>query len=165
MPKEQTYTLRELAGAVNAWCETHSVAPLNAQAADELNERSIRYYRTLGLVDAPRGGGAGAGYGEKHFLQLVAIRLLQAQGQPLRKIQELLYGRTLEDLLEIRRRGLKEARPQAGDIPSFEFSPREQWHVIGLDARFALLSRSGPAPSPGQLAAIRQILHPEHSPR
>src|SRR3954464_13335721 len=98
MPQEESFTLRSLTTAVNAWCEDHSVAPLNAQAADELNERSIRYYRTLGLVDPPRAGGAGAGYGEIHFLQLIAIRLLQAQGQPLRKIQELLYGRTLGDL-------------------------------------------------------------------
>src|SRR4051812_16202973 len=97
----ESFSLEELSDRINAWCGEHAIQPANGQAGVAVSERNIRYYRTLGLVDAPDGGG----YGEKQLLQLTAIRLLQAQGLPLRRIRDLLYGRSLEDLREIRRRG------------------------------------------------------------
>ena len=151
----ETRTVAELATAVNIWCAAHGVEPMNGQAAGELNERSVRYYRTLGLIDGSSGGTRG--YGEKHFLQLVAIRVLQAQGLPLRKIQELLYGRTLADLREIQRRGVREL-PAARRPKAVGFAPFEQWQLLGLTADFALVSRSGAVPTREQLEAIRQIL-------
>src|SRR5687767_5250701 len=101
---ETLQTLTEIAAAVNRWCADHGIVPANGQSADELSERNIRFYRTTGLVDAPLAGG-GQGYGEKHELQLTGIRLLQAEGLPLRKIRELLFGRTVEELREMRERG------------------------------------------------------------
>src|SRR4051794_40239226 len=158
MPAAASYTLPELAGAVNTWCERHEVAPLSGQASGELNERSIRYYRTLGLVDPPQNGGATSGYGELHFLQLLAIRLLQSQGQPLRRIQELLYGRSIAELREIRRRGMEERGKLRDRQEQRGFPFREQWQVFGLGEEFALLSRSGALPKREQLEAIREIL-------
>src|SRR4051812_17369597 len=102
-------SLEELSQCINAWCEAEGIVPASGQAGEVVSERTIRYYRTLGLVDAPEGGG----YGEKHLLQLTAIRLLQAQGLALRRIRELLYGRSLKELQEIRRRGLAESRATA----------------------------------------------------
>jgi len=150
-------TVAELAIAVNAWCAEHAVEPMSGQTGEEVNERSIRYYRTLGLIDGPDGRPAGRGYGEKHFLQLAAIRVLQAQGLPLRKIQELLYGRTVADLREIQRRGAREM-PVARRGQAAGFAAFEQWQVLGLTEDFALVSRSGAAPSRDQLEAIRRIL-------
>ena len=75
---EELLTLNELAAAVNGWCAEHGIVPANGQAADELNERNIRFYRTSGLVDAPLSGG-GRGYGEKHRLQLIGIRLMRPE--------------------------------------------------------------------------------------
>ena len=40
-----------------------------------------------------RESGGGQGYSEKHRLQVIAVRLLQSQGVPLRRIRELLLGR------------------------------------------------------------------------
>ena len=77
-----TFTVAQLAEAVNDWCDEHKVAPASGQAGQRMTERNVRYYRTLGLIDPPLVGG-GMGYGEKHFLQLIAVRLLQAQGLPL----------------------------------------------------------------------------------
>jgi DNA-binding transcriptional MerR regulator len=55
--------------------------------------RTIRYYTTLGLVDRPcELRGRTAYYGQRHLLQLVAIKRLQAGGLSLRRVQERLGG-------------------------------------------------------------------------
>src|SRR5450755_629473 len=106
---DQQYSIEELAKAVNDWCEEHGIVPASGQAGESVSERSIRYYRTAGLLDAPESGG-GAGFSEKHFLQLVAIRILQSQGVPLSRIRELLFGRSIRELRTIQSRGLAEAQ-------------------------------------------------------
>ena len=63
--------LDELARAVQDWCERHHVFPANGQAAEQISERNIRYYRTLGLLDPPQGNYITT-FTEKHRLQLIA---------------------------------------------------------------------------------------------
>ena len=109
---DETFSLVELAKEVNAWCTKHRVLPANGQAGETLTLRNLRYYRTLGLLDGPTSPG-GQGYGEKHRLQLIAIRLLQAQGLPLNRIRTLLYSRDLGELREIEKRGLLELKEQS----------------------------------------------------
>jgi DNA-binding transcriptional MerR regulator len=144
------FSLQELSSRVNAWCEQHEIAPASGQAGEAVSERSIRYYRTLGLVDAPEGGS----YGEKHLLQLTAIRLLQGQGLPLRRIRELLYGRSLPELREIQRRGLAEARQVAGATRVAMPVGDEVWRVIPLDGDFLLVSRRGTPLTADQREAV-----------
>src|SRR5262245_2637953 len=96
----------QLAGMGNRWCQAPQIVPANSLAGEQITERDIRYYRTRGLVGAPDSGGRG--YSRLHRLQLIAIRLLQAQGLPLNRIRDLLYGRTLAELEEIEKRGLAE---------------------------------------------------------
>jgi DNA-binding transcriptional MerR regulator len=68
----------------------------------EPNERLIRYYTTLGLLDRPAElRGRTAYYGDRHLLQLLAIKALQAQGVPLQEIQATLAGRTQGELQEL----------------------------------------------------------------
>jgi DNA-binding transcriptional MerR regulator len=132
-----------------------------------VTERNIRFYRTIGLLDAP--ATAGRGFGEKHFLQLVAIRLLQAQGLPLRRIRELLFGRTVAELREVQKRGLAEARSLT---PAARFSAAtaaagsdELWRVTALDDDFLLVSRRGTSLSIPQREAVLRALHsPRHKP-
>lgn len=150
-----TFSLEELSERINAWCDGHAVIPANGQAGESVTERNIRYYRTLGLVDAPAGGA----YGEKHLLQLTAIRLLQAQGVPLRRIRELLYGRSLAELREIRRRGLAEAQRVGAAVRVTLPVQDELWRVIPLDEDFLLMSRSGTPLTPAQREAVLQALH------
>ena len=52
-----SFSLGELSARINAWCGEHAIAPASGQAGEAVSERSIRYYRTLGLIDAPAGGG------------------------------------------------------------------------------------------------------------
>lgn len=150
----QSFSIEELSEQVNEWCSEHGVSPVSGQAGDSVSERSIRYYRTLGLVDAPGGGG----YGEKHLLQVIALRLLQAQGMPLRRIRELLYGRSLAELREIRRRGLDEARSARDTIRVSMPVEDELWRMIPLSEDYMLVSRRGTPLTPDQREAVLMAL-------
>ncbi len=153
------FSAEELAERVNEWCEQHGVAPASGQAGERMTVRNIRYYRTLGLLDPPVLGG-GQGFGEKHRLQLEAIRLLQAQGLPLHRIQQLLFGRTLEDLRQIEERGLAELE----HAPTGVFRPvaGEYWSMMPLNDEFMLISRQGRALSPQVRERLLAILNPEN---
>lgn len=59
------------------------------------DQRTIRYYTTLGLLDRPAEmRGRTALYKRRHLLQLVAIKRLQARGEALADIQQRLLGAT-----------------------------------------------------------------------
>src|SRR5258708_39604412 len=94
------WTIQELAEEVNAWCRDRALQPANGPTASELWARTLHYYRSVGLLDAPESG-AGRGYGGRHLLQLKAIRILQAQGLPQSRIQQLLFGRSDKELEQI----------------------------------------------------------------
>lgn len=145
----ETFSLEAISDRVNAWCEEHGIVPASGQAGEAVSERNIRYYRTLGLIDAPDGG-----YGEKQLLQLTAVRLLQAQGLPLRRIRELLYGRSVAELREIRRRGLAEVQRAAASIRVTMPTQDELWRAIPLDEDFLLVSRRGTPITPAQREAV-----------
>jgi DNA-binding transcriptional MerR regulator len=147
----ETVSAQQLAEMVNRWCDEHRVYPANGQTGEQINVRNIRYYRTLGLLDPPELGG-GQGFSEKHRLQLIAIRLLQAQGLPLSRIQQLLFGRSLEELSEIEQRGLAEL--QETRVSAFRPSGDESWNMMPLNDEFMLVSRHGRAVG----ADIRQRL-------
>ena len=66
------------------------------------NVRTIRYYTTIGLLDAPaKMEGRTAYYGPRHLLQVVAIKRLQTAGHPLAAIQSRLVNLPDEDLADI----------------------------------------------------------------
>ncbi len=62
------------------------------------DSRTIRYYTTLGLLDRPIIENRQAKYGQKHLLQLLAIKALQGLQLPLARIQEKLYGLSESEL-------------------------------------------------------------------
>jgi len=136
------YSLEELAESLRDWTERHQVYPANGQAAEEISERTIRYYRTLGLLDAPHGNYVRS-FSVKHKLQLIAIRLFQAQGLPLRRIRDELYGKSLEDLVALEKQAVK-ARKGSSVLP-LAFAPSlggEAWRVTPLAGEFLLISRN-----------------------
>ena len=135
------FSLEDLASAVRDWCAEHEIAPANGQAAEEITERNIRYYRTLGLLD-PAIGHYAKTFSEKHRLQLIAIRIYQAQGFPLRKIRDELYGKSLEDLVRLEKQVAKQGRK--GFSISVPFAPptaTESWSIVPLADEFLLISR------------------------
>jgi len=56
------------------------------QEASEGNERLLRHYVSIGVVDKPTREGRDALYGFRHLVQFVAARRLLAEGFPLAKI-------------------------------------------------------------------------------
>jgi DNA-binding transcriptional MerR regulator len=135
------FTLEELAQAVQEWCVEHDIIPANGQAADEITERNIRYYRTLGLLDPPIGNYAKT-FTEKHRLQLMAIRLYQAQGFPLRKIRDELYGQSQKDLATLAKQAARRGKHAVGGVTPFRPAfASESWSVTSLAEDFLLVSR------------------------
>ncbi|HEY3200387.1 MAG TPA: MerR family transcriptional regulator [Actinomycetes bacterium] len=94
------WTIKELASRAGAALSNQAVQP-SARVRDVPDERLIRWYATIGLLDPPRRQGRAAWYGPRHLLQLVAIKRRQAAGRSLADIQAELLGATDEMLLSI----------------------------------------------------------------
>ncbi|WP_262402522.1 helix-turn-helix domain-containing protein [Actinomadura sp. CNU-125] len=83
-----TWTIGELADRATAALADHDSPPVNGRVRDLPNERLIRWYTTIGLIDPPLGRrGRTALYGRRHLLQLVAVKRRQATGRSIAEIQ------------------------------------------------------------------------------
>jgi DNA-binding transcriptional MerR regulator len=91
-----TWTLEQLAELAARALVDAEVRVANGRVTGVPDGRLIRWYTTIGLLDRPMIGGPGrvARYGPRHLLQLVAVKRLQAQGEPLAEIQVRLAGAT-----------------------------------------------------------------------
>jgi DNA-binding transcriptional MerR regulator len=123
---EALWTLPELVAEV-ATRIAALPAPKNGQVRAIPDDRTVRYYMTLGLLDRPSAmRGRTALYGPKHVAQVVAIKRLQTMGRSLSEIQQLWP--TLDDRTLARMSGVElpeAARPLArtefwkrGPVPS-----------------------------------------------
>lgn len=113
---ESTWTISELAATAAAALSGEPVQ-VNGRIRDLPNERMIRWYTTIGLVDPPlTRRGRTALYGRRHLLQLIAIKRRQAAGQTIAQIQVELTGatdRTLEHIARLPGRTPAETPPAA----------------------------------------------------
>lgn len=153
-----TFSVDQLAERVTTWCNRHRIVPANGQVAIATNVRTLRYYRTLGLLDAPSEGG-GSGFGERHFLQACAVRVLQAEGLPLTRIQSLLFARSDAEL-----QGILDSATSRQPAPLSESVPMTQpetWQTWPLTPELILVSRRpGFHLTSDQIQAIQKILQP-----
>ncbi|QKG22862.1 MerR family transcriptional regulator [Actinomadura verrucosospora] len=109
-----TWTIGELAERAAAVLAAGESAQVNGRVRDLPNERLIRWYTTIGLVDPPAGRrGRAALYGPRHLLQLVAIKRRQAAGRSIAEIQLELAAATDATLEEIAALPPGAARPDA----------------------------------------------------
>lgn len=91
------WTIAELAQRVAAALD--GIRAPSGRVTVQPDERMIRWYATIGLVDRPHGfRGRTALYGRRHLLQLAAIKRRQAEGRSLAEIQAELAGATDETL-------------------------------------------------------------------
>jgi DNA-binding transcriptional MerR regulator len=98
-------------------------ARANGRVRDVPNERLVRWYVTVGLVDPPLSRrGRVAQYGRRHLLQLVAVKRLQAEGRSLAEIQAELAGATDDALAAVAR--IPGNRPGADVLPA---APTRFW--------------------------------------
>jgi DNA-binding transcriptional MerR regulator len=121
---KRLWTIDELDAAVVAALAEGYVGPPNGRVRDVPDQRTIRYYTTLGLLDrAVAMRGRTALYGRRHLLQLVAIKQLQARGQSLAEIQATLAGQTDAALAQLAgvARGEAEGPPARVRRPARDF--------------------------------------------
>jgi len=123
---DTAWTLAELVAQVAARIAALP-PPRNGQVRAIPDERTVRYYGTIGLLDRPSAmRGRTALYGAKHVAQVVAIKRLQAAGRSLAEIQQLWP--TLDDPTLARMSGVELAaapRP-AGRAEFWKREAREQ---------------------------------------
>ncbi|GII26822.1 MerR family transcriptional regulator [Planotetraspora mira] len=98
----ETWTISELAERAASLLD--SAGPVNGRVREVPNERLIRWYTTIGLLDPPLARrGRVALYGRRHLLQLVAVKRRQADGLSIAAIQTELTGATDAMLLQAAR--------------------------------------------------------------
>lgn len=107
------------------------------------DRRAIRWYTTIGLLDRPRIRGRTGWYGQRHILQLVAIKRLQSAGKSLAYIQAELTGAT-----DARLRGLAGLPDQPIRPPRSEAPPQRP------AARFWTRPPAGATNPPGLRYAV-----------
>jgi MerR-like DNA binding protein len=93
------WNARGLAAHVTALVDAAGIRPTNASARAAPSARSVRFYVANGLLDHPEGAGTAATYGYRHFLQLLAIKIRQREGQTLdliRREMKEVAGDSLE---------------------------------------------------------------------
>lgn len=99
---EILWSLEELSQHSQRELEMRKIPNPGGRVSQTLSARTIRYYTSLGLVDRPSSYDGGvAKYGPRHLLQLLAIKILQAEYLPLPEIQKQLFGRSQQELSEI----------------------------------------------------------------
>jgi DNA-binding transcriptional MerR regulator len=111
--RNQEFSLEELVGELRSLLRTSVPSPQDGRVTDIPDARTLRYYQTTGLLDKPvRYDGRKAVYGYRHLLQVLSLKLLQAQGFSLAQIQRALTGASRDDL----ERAVAESLGE-GDIP------------------------------------------------
>ena len=83
----------------------------------------------------------------------------------MRRIRELLYGRSLTELRKIRQRGLGEAQRVSTAVRVTLPMQDELWRAIPLDDDFLLISRRGTPLTPAQRAAVLRALQTDFTDR
>ena len=119
---DETWTINELVAEVTRQIEALP-KPQNGQVRAVPDDRTIRYYAALGLLDRPSAmRGRTALYGKRHIAQVVAIKRLQSMGRSLAEIQALWP--TLDDSTLARMSGIE--LPAASKAPT---GRKEFWKI------------------------------------
>lgn len=133
--------------------------PKNGQVRAVPDERTVRYYAALGLLDRPAGQrGRTALYGKRHLAQIVAIKRLQGAERSLAEIRRLWP--TLDDVTLERMSGV--ALTRAGKSARRDFWKREPLPAAPPPAA-ASPYRSAPPAAPATPFELRLELAPDIS--
>jgi len=145
MPSDAGWTLRELVAGVAAELARNYQPAGNGQIRAVPDERAVRYYTTLGLVDGPsHWRGRTALYGTRQLAQVVAIKRLQSVGKSLDEIQSLLP--TLDDATLSRVAGIVVSKAARSRAERAEFWKREPLPVEALERSAKATDSVGASP-------------------
>jgi DNA-binding transcriptional MerR regulator len=169
------WTFAELVAAAEASIATLP-PPKNGQVRAVPDERTVRYYTTLGLLDRPTAmRGRTALYGRRHLAQVVAIKRLQSAGKSLAEIQALwpqlddvtlarMSGIELGGKTRATRKEFWKAPPVAAPRPTPTPTPRSAPVELRIElapgvALVIALSNDAPI-SPADVRAVRAAAAP-----
>jgi DNA-binding transcriptional MerR regulator len=108
---DEPWTLQELVAEASARLAALP-PPKNGQVRAVPDDRTIRYYAAIGLLDRPAAmRGRTALYAARHLAQVVAIKRMQSAGKSLAEIQELWA--TVDDVTLARMSGVALQAPAA----------------------------------------------------
>jgi DNA-binding transcriptional MerR regulator len=114
-PLDHLWTIEELGTRVALALSVDYEGQSNGRVRGVPDQRTIRYYTTLGLIDRPAAmRGRVALYGRRHLLQLVAIKRMQARGLTLAELQERLVGQSSAALERLARLPPEQDAPTPG---------------------------------------------------
>lgn len=112
--RHRTLQLSELAALAGELLDAAGLRPEDGRVSAAPDERTLRYYQTLGLLDRPLGyEGRAANYGYRHLLQAVSVKLLQTRGYSLAQVQAALAGQATDALEAALAALLPSTAPQA----------------------------------------------------
>jgi DNA-binding transcriptional MerR regulator len=94
--------LDELIDIANSFIELIAPEQPSERVSERLNERALRYYMAEGLIDRPVGkSGTSSLYGNRHLLQILALKRLQSSFLPIKHIKEVLPDKSDDELRSI----------------------------------------------------------------
>lgn len=135
-------TLDDLADAVQAMLGEKRL--LEAQADGRISAapdpRTVRYYTTLGLLDRPEIVSREARYGQRHVLQLCAIKAMQAAGLPLADIQARLYAKTDAELESLIASASETQRARPSEVQAIT------WNEVTIEPGLRIIAEQGWTP-------------------
>lgn len=170
--EDPLWTLEELRAHAAALLEAEEIASGSGRIRAIPDERTLRYYTTLGLLSGPALlKGRKAFYDRKHLAQVVAIKRLQALGMSLAQIQQELAGATPREMESMARlpKVLPEPLPvvscepsapkrafwdEAATAPSPQHDSPRSGTWLELAPGVVILLPGGPTPSGQELQAL-----------
>lgn len=141
------------------------------------DERTLRYYTTIGLLAPPAASrGRTALYNRRHLAQIIAVKRLQASGLSLAEVQAQLAGLTLSELELVAKLPGSLPTPVGPSTPSVtvrqerplrlssKSAPRQDWNAQGPSATGSWIQLGSgvvlmlPAPFSGGSEALLDVL-------
>lgn len=136
-------TLDDLTREVAERIRRSGVQQGNGQVSALPDQRTLRYYTTIGLLDRPLVvRGRHAVYGPRHVLQAVAVKRLQAGGLSLGEIQTRLAGLPTPQLAEL------------ADAAELSPAPRARWWAAPSAIPARPVESVAPDDAPATMTAI-----------
>ena len=170
---DELWTIDELSALVAEALVVDYPGPPNGRARVVPDQRTIRWYSTIGLLARPTAmRGRTALYDRRHLLQLVAIKRLQADGHTLADVQQQLVGATDSILTDIARLPAKSPSNGKAARPAPPLAPpaRERFwaappssalvHGVRLADGVTVMLAAARVPTRDDLAAIEEAAGP-----
>jgi DNA-binding transcriptional MerR regulator len=150
-PIEAFWTLDELCSLVSQSLAGDYAGAPNGRVREVPDQRTIRYYTMLGLIDRPAAfRGRTALYGRRHLMQLVAIKRMQARGESLKDVQQKLFGRPDVELETLARLPAHLERPATPATQETSETPDRPSESFWKASPNPIVTETAPSPYPLQ---------------